>query len=165
MRLVSAIAALALVAGTALMLATPGPVGASPSCTPEVAADGSILYAQVFDAKPIHDTPRHVKAILPKRTVGAKMYLHAGKGMTKEYLHRAAVCHMNAVDISSYKHDPLRVDGKIKSLRVYPAGGAFVIALTAQDSATGKEIWNRAKALTTEIDSVATKGKTPSNDM
>ncbi len=151
MKLVSAIAALALLVGTAHTLAVPSPVGASPNCTPDVTADGGLLYAQVFDAKPIRKSPSHVKAILPKQIVGAKMYLPAQKGMTKAYLHRAAICHMNA-DTPAYEHDPLRVEGRIKSLQVYPAGGAFVISLKAHDRATGKEIWRRAEILTTEVD-------------
>ena len=121
-------------------------------CTPDVTEDGSLLYAQVYDAKPIRKKIPYVKAILPKQTMGAKMYLHAEKGLTSEYLERAALCHMNAVDTPAYANDPLRVDGRIKSLRVYSAGGSFVLSLTARDHKTGKEIWNRAQALTTEVD-------------
>lgn len=160
MKLMSAIAALALVGGTAFMLAGPGSADASPMCTPEVTADGGVLYAQVFDAKPIRKKPPHIKALLPKRTLGAKMYLNAEKGMTKEYLRRAAVCHMKA-DTPAYEHDPLRVDG-IKSLRVYPAGGAFVLSVSAADQKTGKEIWRRAETLTTEIDSATAERREPS---
>lgn len=157
MKLVSVIAALTLLGGAASFLASPSAAHASPSCTPEVVSDGGTLYALVFDAKPIRKANPRVKALLPKRTVGAKMYLAAEKGMTSEYLHRAAICHMNA-NTRSYEHDPLRVDG-IKSLRVYPAGGAFVISLTGKDPAAGKEIWQRAEILTTEVDTAAEDSK------
>ena len=157
MKLVSAIAALALTGGAAFVLAGPNSAGASGMCTPEVTADGSVLYAQVYDAKPIRQKPPHIKALLPKRTLGAKMYLYAQKGMTKEYLQRAAMCHMSG-DTPAYEQDPLRVDG-IKSLRVYPSGGAFVISVSAKDQKTGKEIWKRAETLTTQIDSAAADRK------
>ena len=153
MKLASAIATLALVGGTAYLLASPNEAGATPMCTSEVTEDGSVLYAQVFDAKPIRKKPPHIKALLPKQTVGAKVYLRAAKGMTKEYLRRAAMCHMKA-DTPAYEHDPLRVDG-IRSLRVYPAGGAFVISITGKDQKVGKEIWRRAEILTTQIDAAA----------
>ena len=151
MKLVSAITALALIGGTASLLSGPSSVDAAPMCTPDVIADGGLLYAQVFDAKPIRKKPPHIKALIPKQTLGAKMYLNAEKGVTKEYLHRAAMCHMIA-DTPAYEHDPLRVEGT-KSLRVYPAGGAFVISLTAKNQKTGKKIWQRAETLITEVDS------------
>jgi len=124
-------------------------------CTPDVIEDGSLLYTQVFDAKPIRKKPPHVKAIVPKQTMGAKMYLNAKKGMTKEYLQRAAMCDAKA-DTPTYQYDPLRVDG-IKSFRVYSAGGAFVISVMGKDQRAGKEIWQRAKALTTEVDTAGAK--------
>ena len=151
MKLASAIATLALIGGTAYLLGGPNGAGATPMCTSEVTEDGAVLYAQVFDAKPIRKKPPHIKALLPKQTVGAKIYLPAEKGMTRQYLRRAAMCHMKA-DTPAYAHDPLRVDG-IKSLRVYPAGGAFVISITGKNQKVGKEIWRRAEILTTEIDS------------
>ena len=153
MKLVSALAALALLGGVTPFLVSPSSAHASLSCSPEVVSDGGTLYALVYDAKPIRKADPRVKAILPKRTVGAKMYLNAQKGMSSEYLHRAAVCHMNA-NTRAYEHDPLRVEG-IESLRVYPAGGSFVISLTGKDSASGREIWQRAEILTTEIDTAA----------
>ena len=161
MKLVSAVAALALLGGTALMLARPDSAEASPMCTPEVIEDGSVLYAQVFDAKPIRKKPPHIKALLPKQTLGAKMYLNAEKGMTREYLQRAAVCHMKA-DTHAYELDPLRVDG-IKSLRVYPAGGAFVLSVTGKNQKVGKEIWRRAETLTTQVDSFSAETRGPSD--
>lgn len=123
------------------------------ACTPQVQEDGSMLYAQVYDAKPIKKSPERVKAILPKWVAGAKMYIYAQKGMTSEYLNRAAICHAKASKTSSYANDPLRVDGKIDDIRVYSAGGAFVISVTSENKATGREIWERADALTREVDS------------
>lgn len=157
MKLMSATLALALGGGAAFVSVVPGLAGASPSCTPEVLADGSALYAQVFAAKPVRKKPPHIKAVLPKQTVGAKLYLHAEKGVTKQYLRRAATCHMKA-DTRAYEHDPLRVDG-IKSLWVYQAGGAFVIKVTGKDQKVGKEIWRRAQTLTTEVDSATAEQK------
>jgi outer membrane protein assembly factor BamB len=91
--------------------------------------------------------------------MGAKLYVRAEKGMTPGYLQRAAVCHAISRETPSYVHDPLRVDGKIESIRVYGNGGSFVIAVTADNRGTGSEIWERAKALTTEVDISEAEGK------
>lgn len=154
MRVVLAAAALAVVCGATHALVPTPVASASPACTPELLEDGSMIYALVHDAKPIKKRP-DMKRIVPKWIAGAKMYVTATKGMTREYLHRAAVCHANASDIPEYGHDPLRVGGEIESIRVHSAGPSFVISVTSEDRATGREIWNRAEALTTEVDSIA----------
>jgi hypothetical protein len=125
---------------------------ASPSCTPEVVRDGSLIYTQVVDAKPIKKSPPHVKALLPKRTMGAKMYLHAKEGVTQEYLHRAALCHAASDAPPAFQGDPLRVDGEIDKIRVYSGAGKFVIAVTGKNSGVGRDIWERARALTEDVD-------------
>jgi hypothetical protein len=122
-----------------------------------------MLYAQVYDAKPIKKRPDK-KRVVPKWIAGAKMYVPAEKGMTREYLNRAAICHANASDAPSYANDPLRVDGDIHEIRVYPAGGAFVIAVTSEDKMTGREIWERADALTRETD-IAKREDSPQGDL
>ena len=114
------------------------------------------MYAQVYDARPIKKSNPRVKAILPKRVVGAKMYLYAEKGVTAGYLQRAALCHANATEPEyEYESDPLRVEGDIKSLRVYSLGNSFVIAVTSKDNATGREIWRRAQTVAQETDSAS----------
>jgi hypothetical protein len=153
MRVVPTVAALAWIVGIAHSLIGAPTASASPACTPELQEDGSMIYALVHDAKPIKKRPNK-KALLPKWIAGAKMYVTAEKGMTREYLHRAALCHASATDIPEYVHDPLRVDGEIKSIRVYSAGPSFVISVTSDEKATGREIWKRAEALTTEVDSL-----------
>lgn len=135
------------------LISTPT-ASASPACTPELQEEGSMIYALVHDAEPIKKRP-DAKRIVPKWIAGAKMYVTATKGMTREYLHRAALCHANAEGIPEYAHDPLRVSGKIDSIRVHSAGPSFVISVTSDEKATGREIWNRAEALTTEVDSIA----------
>lgn len=147
-----------LVVGFAAIQASPA--SAFPQCTPDIVEDGSLIHGQVYDAKPIREKPRHGKAILPKRTVGAKLYMRAEKGMTPAYLQRAAECHAKSRTLPSYPNDPLRVDGDIESIRVYGAGGSFVVAVTSENPATGREIWERAKALATEVDTGMVKAKT-----
>ena len=144
--------ALALFVGVAYWVTDAPHAAAYPACTPEVVEDGSLIYAQVFNAKPIKRGPAHIKALLPRHTIGAKMYLYAEKGVTKEYLRRAATCHAGSKSTPAYAQDPLRVDGKIKSIRVFGSGGSFVLSVTGDDRATGEAIWKRAKALATEID-------------
>lgn len=150
------LAAFALAMGTTLE----SPASAMPQCTPEVLEDGSLIHGQVYDAKPIEKKPAHIKALLPKRTMGAKLYVRAEKGVTPAYLQRAAECHAKSRTIPSYQHDPLRVDGNIKSIRVYSAGGSFVLSVVADNPGTGRQIWKRAKALASEIDVGMVKGET-----
>jgi len=148
-----ALAGLALVTGAAFLASGTPTATASTYCSSQLKEEGSLLYGQVYDAKPIKKSPKHVKAILPKWVAGAKMYLHAEKGMTKEYLNRVATCHARTSDASEYTYarDPLRVEGK-KDIRVYSAGDAFVISVTSEDKATGREIWKRAEELSRAVD-------------
>ena len=158
------IAALALV-GSALLVGAPGAAFASPACTPEVLEDGSLIYAQVYEAKPIKKKPPHIKAILPKLTMGAKMYVYAEKGMTSEYLRRAALCHAASNAPPAHSLDPLRVDGEIRSIRVLSAGSAFVISVLGDDRATGRAIWERAKAVASEVDADYAKRQQADQDL
>jgi hypothetical protein len=150
MKLMLALTAFVVLAG--VTLGHPQHAAATPYCTPEVELDGSEIYGQVFDAKPIRKNPLHAKAIVPKPTLGAKLYVRAQKGVTSSYLQRAAVCHSVSRTTPSYVNDPLRVDGKIKSIRVQQSGGAFVVSVLGENRATGMQIWQRAKALTSEVD-------------
>ena len=166
MRLLSIATGLALVVGAACFFTGAPIAAASPACTSQVLEDGSLIYAQVFKAKPIRKGPAHIKALLPKRTMGAKMYMYAEKGMTKEYLQRAAACHATSKTTPAYVHDPLRVDGKIRSIRVHGSGGSFVLLVTAEDRTTGEAIWERARALTREVDAdLAKRGGTDPEDL
>jgi hypothetical protein len=149
------IAAFALAMGMTLE----SPASAMPECTPDVLDDGSVIHGQVYDAKPIEKKPARIKAMLPKRTMGAKLYVRAEKGVTPAYLQRAAECHAKSRTTPSYQHDPLRVDGNIESIRVYSAGGSFVLSVVADNPGTGREIWERAKALASEIDSGLVKAE------
>lgn len=152
-------------AGVACLASGSGVVSASPYCTDDVERDGSLLYAQVTDAKPIKKGPAPpVRSLLPKRTMGAKMYLPATQGMTGEYLQRAAVCHARSSEPPVFRGDPLRVDGPIDRIRVVPAGGRFVLSVTAKDPATGREIWQRAQALMVEVDADRASKATSSAD-
>lgn len=166
MRLHLLISTFALGAGLMWLASDSSAVSASPYCTSDVERDGSLLYAQVASAKPIKKGPAPpVRSLLPKRTMGAKMYLPASKGMTGEYLQRAAVCHARSSTPPVFHGDPLRVEGPIDKIRVVPAGGSFVLSVTAKDSKTGREIWQRAEALMVDVDADrASKDKSSSDD-
>ena len=144
----------------ALGMTLESPTSAMPECTPDVLDDGGIIHGQVYDAKPIEQKPARVKALLPKRTMGAKLYVRAEKGVTPAYLQRAAECHAKSRTSPSYQHDPLRVDGNIQSIRAYSAGGSLVLSVIADNPGTGREIWERAKALASEIDAGFAKTET-----
>jgi hypothetical protein len=152
---------LALFIGTLVLSGHASPVDAAPSCDSEAVEDGSLIYTQVFDAKPIKKKPPHVKALLPKRTMGAKLYVKPQKGVTREYLHHAALCHAASDRPPAFRGDPLRVDGDVRAIRVYPAGPSLVVSILADDPATGREIWERARALTVDVDADLTKAKKP----
>ena len=125
---------------------------AAPLCTPEVREHGNLIHMRVVNAKPIKERPKHIKAILPKRIMGAKIYVQADKALTKEYLQRAALCHAASDAPPLLRRDPLRVDGKIEAIHVYSGGDVFVLSVVAQDPQTGRQIWERARALTMGID-------------
>lgn len=153
MRMHLLISTFVLGAGAAWLAPSSNVVSASPYCTDDIERDGSLLYAQVAEAKPIKKGPAPpVRSLLPKKTMGAKMYLPATKGMTGEYLQRAAVCHARSSAPPVFRGDPLRVDGPIDKIRVVPAGGRFVLSVTAKDPKTGREIWQRAEALIVDVD-------------
>jgi hypothetical protein len=152
---------LALFIGTLALSGHAAPADAAPRCGSEAVEDGSLIYTQVFDAKPIKQKPPHVKALLPKRTMGAKLYLKPQKGVTSEYLHHAALCYAASDAPPVFRGDPLRVDGDVRTIRVYPAGPSVVVSILADDPATGREIWERARALTVDVDADLAKASKP----
>ena len=151
---------LALLVGAFALSGHPSPAEAAPRCDAEAVEDGSLIYTQVFDAKPIEKKPQHVKALLPKRTMGAKLYVRPQKGVTSEYLHHAALCHAASETPPMFRGDPLRVDGDIRAIRVHSAGPSLVLSILADDPATGREIWKRARALTVDVDADLAKTTT-----
>lgn len=130
---------------------------AAPSCDPETTEAGSLIYTQVVDAKPIEKGPEYGKALLPKRTMGAKLYVKPSRGMTEEYLQLAALCHAASDAPPLFQGDPLRVDGKLEAIRVHSGGSTHVLSIIAEEPATGREVWKRAQALTTDVDADVAK--------
>ena len=152
------VSTLALSVGVLALFGHASPADAAPRCDSEAVQDGSLIYTQVIDAKPIKKGPEHVKALLPKRTMGAKLYVRPQKGVTKEYLHHAALCHAGSDMPPVFRGDPLRVDD-IQAIRVQSAGPSLVLSILADDPATGREIWKRARALTVDVDADLVKAR------
>lgn len=89
-------------------------------------------------------------------TVGARVYVPATAGLTKEYLHRTASCqaaqHAVAANQSS---DPLAVPGV--QVDVLAAQRGFFVDVLGSDSATGREVLRRVKNATSssEVEQIA----------
>ncbi|MGB5808931.1 MAG: hypothetical protein WBG86_00300 [Polyangiales bacterium] len=113
-------------------------------CTEQATRDGLGIYARVIDAKPVREDPP-LKAVVPKRTVGVKLYVVPDKGVTAAYLEHAARCYAGSSRLPSIPSDPLRPPGGISSVRVDRSGSAFVVTIMGSNSAIGAEIWSSAQ--------------------
>ncbi|MEM7136261.1 MAG: hypothetical protein AAF500_06780 [Myxococcota bacterium] len=152
-----------LILGTALVASacqgsSPGEqdTAAGQPCSSEAVQDGRSLYHDVYRVEPITEEPKG-KPIVPKKVVGAKLYLTPRAKMSAAYLVHAARCYAKSNDIASASgHDPLRAGGSLK-IRVTRAGGTWVLSIRGASSETGDEIFAQSNAL------VASRppGKTP----
>lgn len=117
-----------------------------PPCSPEAVHDGRALYRNVYRAKALTEVPRG-KPIVPKKIVGAKLYLTPTKGSSAAYLLHAARCYAasNSAPPSSGL-DPLRA-AKPSRIRIVRDGGSWVLSIENSDSASAKGILEQSKAL------------------
>jgi hypothetical protein len=123
---------------------------ASAQCAslPESDRDAANLYepGRVTRVEPLVKKEFLARAIQREYTAGARLYLPAQRGMTQPYLERALVCH-TASQAALHPNDPLRVQN-LKSVSVATSGHSFVVTIAGADKAAGKEIWQRASAIT-----------------
>lgn len=101
----------------------------------------------VHTAKPIEQKQFIARAIQPKHTIGAKLYVHAPAGVTKEYMERTLTCHATG-GTSAHPNDPLHPSaGRVVAVDVTSAGASFAVHVIGDGPQAGQEIWLRARAL------------------
>ena len=122
--------------------------GAQCASLPASDRDAANLYepGRVTRVEPLVKKEFLARAIQREYTAGAKLYVPAQRGLTQPYLERALVCH-TASHAALHPNDPLRVHN-LKSVSVATSGHSFVVTIAGADKAAGKEIWQRASALT-----------------
>lgn len=123
---------------------------ASAQCAslPDSDRDLAELYApgRVTRAEPLVKKEFLARAIQREYTAGAKLYVPAQRGVTQPYLQRALLCH-TASQAALHPNDPLRVHN-LESVSVATSGHNYVVTIAGADKAAGKEIWQRARAIT-----------------
>jgi hypothetical protein len=117
--------------------------------------DGVSFVEARTEEDPIGRAPR-------QRTAGARVFVPASQGLTKEYVHRAASCqaaqHAAAAQQST---DPLAVPGV--QIRVTSAQNGYLVDLIGDDAATGKELLRRVRSATSssEVEQLAMSAAAP----
>lgn len=134
-------------------------VAASAGCAQlgDVRQAATALYApgNLYAAKPVRKKIFNARAIQPERTMGADLYLHAQQGVTPEYVERVLSCHA-ASGTAAHPNDPLHPEsGRIAELSVRSAGPSLAVRVIGDSPATGKEIYQRAEAMTSSSGSVS----------
>jgi hypothetical protein len=108
--------------------------------------------AQVYDlarvrhAAPIYTQRFLARAIQPREVIGAELYVNAEAGVSQPYLERVLSCHAAGAS-AAHPNDPLRAQN-IRDLDVRVQGHQFVISVMGADRNAGREIWQKARALT-----------------
>lgn len=146
----------ALTFGCSQTAAEPRVASAGCASLPE---DGLVdnFYApgSVYAAEPIKQRMFHARALQPTRTVGAKLYVRAQPGVTQEYMERRLSCHA-ATGVAVHGNDPLHPSrGSVADVDVKSAGGGFAVHVVGSDSEAGREIWNRARSMSSGAGSVS----------
>jgi hypothetical protein len=103
---------------------------------------------QVYATREVQEERSQARAIQTRQTVGADLYVHATPGTTGEYLERVLTCHAAAGQAVS-SNDPFHPSvGHVAAVNVRKAGTGFAVRVQGSDTASAKEIWRRAEALT-----------------
>ena len=144
---------------TVLLLGATACAGSTPTRTStatlgcsELPRDNAAMTAfyapgNAHDATPIRRKAAPGKALLPERTVGAEIHLRAQEGVTREYLQRALACHAATGD-AAHPSDPLKpASGNVDGLAVRSTGSGFAVSVTSDAPEAGREIWQRARAI------------------
>lgn len=154
------------VSGCSASTQEPKNIAAGSRCSTLDEGATAMVYERgsITGAKPIQERVFKARAIQPEMTFGATMYVTAEEGMTAPYLHRVMSCHaasQNAV----HSNDPLRpASGEITQIGVRGVHGAFAVDVRSDDPEVGKEIWQRAEAMTRTAGSVDVKQVAKANE-
>jgi len=143
---------LSLLAGSALLLgacATQSPPEAQTArlgCEQlgENAGADYLAPGRLHAVSPVTESEFVARAIQPQRTIGADLYVRAEPGLTSEYLERSLSCRaqQNAVD------DVLHPSTGVARVSVSSADAGFQVRVLGSTPEAGREIWQRAEALT-----------------
>lgn len=98
-----------------------------------------------------------------QRAAGARVFVPASEGLTKEYVHRAASCQAAQHAASGQQsRDPLAVPGV--EVRVSAAQNGYLVDLIADDAARGREVLQRVRSATSrsEVEQLAMSVDEPS---
>lgn len=87
------------------------------------------------------------RAIQPRRTVGADLYVAAEEGVSAEYLERVLSCHAQSGQ-ALHTADPFHALSGEVQVRVSSAPAGYRIRVTGSTPEAGREIWNKASSLT-----------------
>lgn len=115
---------------------------------PSAVAATYLKSDQLYGAQEVRERVFLARAIQPKRTVGADLYVHATPNVSGEYLERVLTCHA-AQGQGIDGNDPFHpTSGHVASIEVRPVSSGYAVRVLGSDHHTSKEIWQRAKTLT-----------------
>jgi len=122
-----------------------------PPCSAQAVSDGKAAYRYVFEVAPVRKDPPF-RAIVPKHTIGAKLFLSPPRNMTAAYLAHAARCYARSVRRGGSSDaedgaDPLQAGDAVPSVQVVENSGSLVLIVTGRGRDAGNEIFRRANAL------------------
>jgi hypothetical protein len=106
------------------------------------------VYApgNVYSVRKVEQKEFIARAIQPKRTMGADMYVHA-PAVSQGYLQRVLACHV-AGGKAAHVNDPLHpTSGAIADVTVRTVGDSLAVRVVGEDARTGREILQRAEAI------------------
>lgn len=95
--------------------------------------------------EPVYRTEFLARAIHNRYVVGADLHVPAQAGMSQGYVERVLTCHA-AAHADGQSSDPLTV-ANLRDVDVTPHGQRLVIRIEGSDRASGKAVWERARAL------------------
>ena len=106
----------------------------------EILAPGNIERVE-----PVYRTEFVARAIQNRYLAGADVLVPAQQGMSQGYVERVLTCHA-AAHAAAPSADPLTV-ANLRDVAVSPRGQRLVIRIEGSDRASGKAVWERARAL------------------
>lgn len=102
---------------------------------------------RVAAVSPVRETEFRARALQPKRTVGADLYVHAEQGVTAEYVERVLSCHASS-GTALHANDPLHPASGEVAVSVRSSKGGFAVRAVGSTAEAGREIWERAESFT-----------------
>lgn len=103
---------------------------------------------KIYGAREVRERVFLARALQPKRTVGADLYVLATPDTTAEYLERTFTCHA-ARGQALGANDPFHPErGYVSEVKVRPVRNGYAIRVRGSDEEAAREIWERAQRFT-----------------